>query len=115
MSKAAEVLRSMRATTAISYVLIPVPAEMMLGVHVQDKRRILFLQGISKDVLGCMGPLQFKPLCLAIECANLVLLFRLEASFVDLLYIPLGMSSRQTQSTCSSDAIPQYSVDESQI
>nr|GEW57158.1 hypothetical protein [Tanacetum cinerariifolium] len=87
---------------------------MMLGVHVQDKRRILFLQAISKDVLGCMGPLHFKPLCLAIECANLVLLFRLEASFVDLLYIPLGTSSRQTQSTCSSNAIPQYSVDESQ-
>nr|GEX53459.1 RNA-directed DNA polymerase, eukaryota [Tanacetum cinerariifolium] len=67
MSKVAEVLRSIRATTAISCVLIPVPAEMMLGVHVQDDRRVLFLQAISKDVLGCMGPLHFKPLCLAIE------------------------------------------------
>ncbi|GJS13101.1 hypothetical protein Tco_0407573 [Tanacetum coccineum] len=79
-----------------------------------------------------MEPLHFKPICLAIDGAKSGIAVKvilpsynasvhlqyydesLEASFVDLLYSPLGTRSFQTQTTCSSDATPQYSIDESQ-
>ncbi|GKD92141.1 hypothetical protein Tco_1371978, partial [Tanacetum coccineum] len=98
----------------------------------EDEWRILDISGQGMWIHGSMEPLHFKPICLAIDGAKSGIAVKvilpsynasvhlqyydesLEASFVDLLYSPLGTRSFQTQTTCSSDATPQYSVDESQ-
>nr|GEV48723.1 hypothetical protein [Tanacetum cinerariifolium] len=82
--------------------LIPVPAQLMLRVHADN-----FTEGWNPFIVGLCA--------LTLNVLNLVLLLRLEASFVDLLYSPLGTRSCQTQTACSSDATPQYSDDKSQV
>nr|GEV66072.1 hypothetical protein [Tanacetum cinerariifolium] len=83
--------------------------------------RILDMSGKGMWIHRSMEPLHFKPRCLVIDCAKSgivvkVILPSYNVS-VHLQYYddsPSGTRHFQTQTTCSSDATPQYSVVESQ-